>query len=93
MLHCACYRTDYKGFRTTMTADWQRIWHFATTEGVPQRALRIAVVVGTVLNLINQGDALLGAAPVNWLKIGLTYIVPYLVGTYGAVAYRMRAER
>ncbi len=50
----------------------------------------IAAVVGTVLNVINEGDALLGAASINWLKLILTYIVPYCVCTYGAVSFQMR---
>lgn len=66
-----------------------RALRLATTEGVPRRSLIIAAVVGTVLNLINQGDVLMGAGPVNWLKLGLTYIVPYCVSTYGAVSYRL----
>jgi methyl-accepting chemotaxis protein len=48
------------------------------------RSLAVAAVVGTVLNLINQGDALLAGREVSWLKIGLTYCVPFLVATYGA---------
>ena len=50
----------------------------------------VALIVGTVLNLINQGDALLGLASINWLKLILTYCVPYVVSTYGAVSYRLR---
>jgi hypothetical protein len=41
-------------------------------------------------NLINQGDALLGMASINWLKLILTYCVPYVVCTYGAVSYRLK---
>jgi hypothetical protein len=63
---------------------------YALSDGIPRRSLVVAVLVGTVLNLINQGDALLGALPLNWFKLGLTYVVPYLVATYGAVSYRMR---
>lgn len=48
--------------------------------------IHAALVVGALLNLINQGDALLGVAPVNWFKIVLTYFVPYVVCTYGAVS-------
>lgn len=62
-------------------------------DGVPRRSIGVAVVVGTVLNLINQGDALFGVAPVNLVKIVLTYAVPYCVATYGAVSYRMSQER
>src|SRR4249920_4005227 len=48
-----------------------------------------ALVVGTILNLINQGDALFGPGPINWVKVLLTYLVPYTVSTYGAVSYRL----
>jgi hypothetical protein len=65
----------------------------AVTDGVPRRSLFVALVVGTVLNLINQGDALLGAMPVNWFKIVLTYFVPYAVATYGAVSFQLRNMR
>lgn len=53
-----------------------------------RRSLLVALVVGSILNLINQGDALLGLTSINWLKIGLTYLVPYAVSTYGAVSYQ-----
>ena len=46
-------------------------------------------VVGTILNLINQGDALFEGGHVNITKIILTYAVPYCVATYGAVSYRL----
>jgi len=65
----------------------------AFSDGVPRRSLCVALVVGTVLNLINQGDALLGAMPINWLKIILTYFVPYAVCTYGAVSFQLRKIR
>ncbi len=44
-----------------------------------------ALVVGSFLTLINQYDALLGQTAFNWYKAALTYCVPYLVSTYGAV--------
>ncbi|MEM7749116.1 MAG: nitrate/nitrite transporter NrtS [Pseudomonadota bacterium] len=37
-----------------------------------------------MLNLINQGDALMAGADVVWWKITLTYCVPFCVATYGA---------
>lgn len=45
----------------------------------------VALVVGTVLNLINQGGAILAGAPVVLWKIALTYIVPFIVSTHGAL--------
>lgn len=44
-----------------------------------KRALIIAVVVGSVLNVINQYDAVLGQNSVNWYKAILTYCVPFFV--------------
>ena len=65
----------------------------ALSDGVPRRSFFVALVVGTVLNVINQGDALFGAAPINWIKIILTYFVPYAVCTYGAVSSQIRKMR
>jgi hypothetical protein len=72
--------------------DWRRAAALALTEGTPRRAVSVALVVGTVLNLINQGDAILHGGPVNWGKLALTYLVPYAVSTHGAVAARMRVR-
>lgn len=60
---------------------------------MPRRSLRVALVVGTALNLINQADALLAGGEVDWLKCALTYLVPYAVSTYGAVSFRMSVPR
>ncbi|MGD9711398.1 MAG: nitrate/nitrite transporter NrtS [Thermomicrobiales bacterium] len=60
---------------------------------MPRRSFLVALIVGTILNLINQGDALFGDGRVNWAKIVLTFAVPYCVATYGAVSYRLTASR
>jgi hypothetical protein len=46
-----------------------------------------ALVVGTVLTILNQGDILLSGQWNNALfwKIPLTFCVPFLVATYGAL--------
>jgi hypothetical protein len=72
---------------------WYRINAYCLSDGVPKRSFTVALIVGTILNLINQGDALLGAANLNATKILLTYVVPYCVATYGAVSYRMKLDR
>ncbi len=72
---------------------WSQIVRCCVSNGIPRRSLGVALVIGTVLNLINQGDALLGNHPIYWSKLLLTYAVPYFVATYGAVSYRMRSER
>ena len=72
---------------------WRTIWLCAIAAGVPRRSLAAAIVVGTILNLINQGDALFGGKALDWVKVALTYIVPYCVATYGAVAFRLEMMR
>jgi hypothetical protein len=52
---------------------------------VVRSSIIIAIIVGTILNVINQGDALMGPPPVVIWKLVLTYLVPYCVSTYGAV--------
>jgi hypothetical protein len=76
-----------------LPSTWKLACVCAVSDGVPRRSLYVALVVGTLLNLINQGDAFLGMTSINWLKLVLTYCVPYAVCTYGAVSYRLnRAE-
>ena len=52
-----------------------------------RRSLKVAVVVGTVLTLLNQGDTIIsGAWPTAlYWKIPLTFCVPFLVATFGAL--------
>lgn len=57
----------------------------ALRPGIMKRSLVIAVIVGTLLNVINQGDAMFGTKDLSMLKCMLTYMVPYCVSTYGAV--------
>jgi hypothetical protein len=61
--------------------------------GIVRRSLILAAIVGTILNLINQGDALLGGTHLVAWKIVLTYCVPYCVATYGAVTARLEMIR
>lgn len=70
-----------------------RIWRYAVSDGVPRRSCIVALIVGTILNLINQGDAVFTGAAINLTKLLLTYLVPYCVSTYGAVSYRLHAAR
>ena len=51
-----------------------------------RRSLAVAVVIGTILNAINQGDALIGGGQVVPWKLLLTYFVPFAVASYGSYA-------
>lgn len=70
----------------------------ALRRDVVVRGLKVGAIVGTILVVINQGDAILGggAQPLVAWKIPLTYLVPYCVSTYAGVsaiiAHRKREE-
>lgn len=61
---------------------WQAAFHGSTVK----RAIRVGLIVGTVLTAINQGDALLAGAGLDWVKVVLTYLVPYSVSTHGTAS-------
>ncbi len=52
---------------------------------------RIALVVGTWLTLMNQGDRI-AAGEIPWLKVVLNYATPFTVATLGFLAARRRAN-
>jgi len=54
---------------------------------VVRRAVKMMAVVGCILALINHGDALLASAmtATAWLKVALTFAVPYCVSTISSV--------
>lgn len=68
------------------------IWRYSTSDGVPRRSLVVALIVGSILNLINQGDRLFEGGRLSLVKLILTFAVPYIVATYGAVTARMSAS-
>jgi len=59
----------------------------ACTRGVVVQAVKIALLVGTVLALINHGGGILSLSldRHSVLQILLTYLVPYAVSTYSSV--------
>jgi hypothetical protein len=54
-----------------------------------RRSAIVAALVGTVLVLLNQGDVVMGPGPLPpslYWRIPATYLVPFCVATYGALA-------
>jgi len=47
-------------------------------------SVRIALLVGTVLNLINQGDRLFTGASFDWWRMLLNFLVPFCVASASA---------
>ena len=53
-------------------------------------ALKVAVIVGIVLNAVNNGDRLLLGDPVNWWQFALNFVVPFFVSSYSAARNDLR---
>lgn len=53
-------------------------------------ALKVALVVGTLLNLVNQGGNLISGQPINFLQVLLNFFVPFCVSSYSAARNEMR---
>jgi hypothetical protein len=54
--------------------------------------VRIAIIVGTILFVINQLDVVLAgrATAALWIKVGLTYLVPFCVSNWGILVATKR---
>jgi phosphoribosylformylglycinamidine synthase len=69
-----------------------RLYHLSLSDGTPRRAAVTALVVGPLLTLINQADAVIAGDGLNWIKVVLTFVVPYVVATIGAVGAKWKDE-
>jgi len=62
-------------------------------EGTTKKAFFSALVVGSILTGINHGDMILSGEYPPWLKVMLTYFVPYCVTTWGAITGKLTRQR
>ena len=69
-------------------------WRHCFERAIVFTAIRTAIVVGTILALINHFEAIAtwSFTPMQELKIALTYVVPFSVATYAAAQHAQRAE-
>ena len=66
----------------TEPSSWLEI---ALSPELLKQSLLTSLVVGSILNLINQGAVLWGDAQLNITQLFLTYCVPYFVSTFSGV--------
>ena len=62
----------------------------ATERTTVLTSAKVALLVGSILALINYGDRIFlryDIALTDWVKLVITYCVPYCVATYGAARY------
>lgn len=67
----------------------RRLLRVACSGTIVKNSIHIALVVGTVLNLVNQGEYILMGAGVSWPHVLLNYLVPYCVASYSAAKNEM----
>ncbi|WP_083657146.1 MULTISPECIES: nitrate/nitrite transporter NrtS [Arcobacteraceae] len=69
----------------------QLIISIASNKTLLLKAIKIALFVGIVLNLINQGEKIfiLAFEDINYYKFFLTFIVPFSVSMYTAITMKL----
>jgi hypothetical protein len=72
--------------------NWLRV---AFRPDIVGRGLKVALIVGTILTIINQGDIVASSAITASVlaKILLNYCVPYCVSIYADVETRVEQQR
>ena len=68
------------------------VWQITCDKSLLIRAIKIAIVVGIILNMINQGEYIMTMqfAKINFFKFGLTFLVPFCVSMYTAVSIKIK---
>lgn len=62
-------------------------FRLASCKNVTRRAVIVAFVVGPIIGCINYGEKIVYTAMFfdDWLRFGLTFLVPYSVSTWSSV--------
>jgi len=67
------------------------------THGLSQpilsNSIKIALVVGTILNAINQGERIIAGSEIFWGSFFLNYLIPFCVSCYSASRHEMHQVR
>jgi hypothetical protein len=71
------------------------LWRSACRPAVLRRCVVVALVVGTLLSLLNQGDAIIAGRfdRVAMLRIIGNYLIPFVVANLGAMTSLPRHDR
>lgn len=75
-----------------MNETWRHVIRLFGSRNLQKRSLIACLIVGTILNAINQGSEFIRGEKISALRALLTYMVPYCVATYGAISAIMAGE-
>jgi hypothetical protein len=56
-------------------------------------ALKVALFVGAILNIVNNGERIAAGEAINWWQFALNFLVPYCVSSYSAARNEAVARR
>jgi len=61
-------------------------------QDVYNKSFKVALIVGSFLNIINQGNFIVSQDfdSINYFKLILTYIIPFIVSSYTAISIQMK---
>ena len=82
------------GEKKVLTSSLRRFVHYWFLRETVRRAVKVACIVGTILTTINQYDVILRGefTPRLFLKILLTFTVPYSVSSFSSARAYMDRE-
>jgi len=66
----------------------RQAWGLFVRGATVRVASRVAVIVGTVLSVANQGAILIGEDPswATWVRVAVNYLTPFVVASLGYLA-------
>ncbi|MFD2542995.1 nitrate/nitrite transporter NrtS [Lacinutrix gracilariae] len=72
-----------------------RVVKIASEKEIVISSIKVALVVGVILNSINQGEKLIALdfKHLNFLKLIITFSVPYMVSTYASVKVKLQKQK
>ncbi|MFT4537151.1 MAG: hypothetical protein ACI9P5_004532 [Saprospiraceae bacterium] len=74
-----------------MAHKWKYVLDIALQHATLRTSIKVAVIVGIILNLINQGDLIIAMnfEAINFSKFIITFFIPFGVSTYSTVTAKL----
>lgn len=69
----------------TQWETWPQAFHLFLHGVTLSACIPVALIVGVILSTINQSDVIVSgsATTITWLKVGMNFVVPFCVSSYG----------
>lgn len=86
------WRRPSHGYAGNMPDAFRTFLATACSRSILLGAVRVALVVGCILNLINQGPRVYEGLAPSWPHVLLNFLVPFCVSTYSATRSLLRLK-